>query len=68
MLSATFWVVHAPSKSRALVEFGLVDKRVKLLGICFTHGNVIELATIRDCREHARKHLINGEYMPLFIT
>jgi hypothetical protein len=67
MRSATFWVFHTPSKSRALVEFGLIDKKIKLLGICFTHGNVVELTTIRDCREHAKKHLIYGDFLPPFI-
>ena len=59
MQSQTFWVFHPPSKSRAMVEFGLVDKKVKLLGLFFTHGNVVDINLIREVARKARLMLLS---------
>ncbi len=67
MRSATFWVIHPPSKSRAMVEFGLIDKKVKLMGIFFTHGNVVELPLIRECQQKAKAMFADSWQTPPFI-
>ena len=67
MRSQTFWVFHAPSKSRAMVEFGLLDKKVKLMGIFFTHGNVIDLDLVRKCQREAKQLFANSWHTPPFI-
>lgn len=67
MRSATFWVWHAASKSRAMVEFGLIDKKVKLMGIFFTHGNVVDLVVVRNCQRRAREIFLDSWRTPPFI-
>lgn len=67
MRSATFWVIHPPSKSRAMVEYGLIDKKVKLMGIFFTHGNVVDIATIRKTRDQAKLIFADSWQTPPFI-
>lgn len=57
MLAATFWAVHEPSNSRVLLEFGLIDKKVKLTTIFFVKGKVVDLNAYRDCREVAHQML-----------
>lgn len=67
MRSATFWIFHKDSKSRAMIEFGLVDKKVKLMGIFFTHGNVADIATVRKCQARAREIFLDSWQTPPFI-
>lgn len=67
MKTQTFWIVHPESKSRAMAEFGLMDKKVKLMGIFWTHGNVIDLNTFRECRTKARKMFQDSWQTPPFI-
>jgi hypothetical protein len=64
--SVTFWAYHEPSNSRALVEFGLFStwhktfykKSVKLMGMAFTAGNVMDIETFRKMRAHAIRILL----------
>lgn len=58
MFSATFWVNHLPTNSRALVEFGLKDKKVCLTCIHFIRGNVMDINVFRDLRDKAKKILL----------
>lgn len=58
MLAASFWIDHPPSDSRALVEFGLKDRKVFLSGIFFVRGNVIDINAIRAMHKHARLMLL----------
>jgi hypothetical protein len=60
MAAATFWVVHPPSKSRALVEFTLQDKKIRLSSFFFTQGNVVDINTIREIRQRAKAILVDG--------
>jgi hypothetical protein len=57
MASAIFFVNHEASNSCALVEFSLVKGKIKLVGLEFVSGKVIELASVRACREIARQVL-----------
>lgn len=50
-----------------MAEFGLVDKKVKLMGIFFTHGNVVDINLIRKCRDQARKMFLDSWQTPPFI-
>jgi hypothetical protein len=64
--SVTFWAYHEPSNSRALVEFGLFStwhktyykKSVKLMGMAFTSGNVMDISTFRRMQERANRMLL----------
>ena len=50
-----------------MAEFGLVDKKVKLMGIFWTHGNVIDINTFRECRTKAKKMFLDSWQTPPFI-
>jgi len=58
MPAATFWAIHPESKSKAIVEFILQDKKVKLNAIFFTQGNVVDINVVRKMSEHAKKMLL----------
>jgi hypothetical protein len=58
MQAASFWVNHQPSNSRALVEFGLVDRRVVLTGVFFVRGNVMDINVIRELYLEAKRFLL----------
>jgi predicted metallo-beta-lactamase superfamily hydrolase len=60
MPAATFWTVHTPSKSRAIVEFTLQDRKVKLSGVYFTQGNVVDINVVRILKRQAQSILIHG--------
>ena len=57
MAAATFWADHTPSDSRALVEFILQDKKLKLT-VFFVRGNVVDINAVRRCRQTAKELLI----------
>jgi hypothetical protein len=67
MKTQTFWIVHPASKSRAMAEFGLVDKKVKLMGIFWTHGNVVDIRLVRECQQEAKQLFLNSWQTPPFI-
>ena len=67
MKSATFWVIHPATKSRAMVEFAMINKKIKLIGFYFTQGNVVELKSIRACQQKAKLMFDNSQKMPPFI-
>jgi hypothetical protein len=54
---ATFWAEHEPSNSRALVEYQLQNKKLKLT-IFFVRGNVIDVNVIRRMKQKAKEMLI----------
>lgn len=56
--AAHFWLEHEPSNSRALAEFILQDKQVKLTTIFFVRGNVIDINVIRLAKQKARELLL----------
>lgn len=60
MQTASFWIDHIASNSRAVVEFGLVKGKVKLVAFGFLRGNVIDLTEVYHCRKQAVKFLANG--------
>ncbi len=55
--SATFWADHSPSDSRALVEYILQDKQLKLT-VFFVKGNVVDINAIRHCKQKAKELLL----------
>lgn len=66
MQCCTFWTDHIESGSRALVEFGLFStwhkthykKSVRLMGIAFIKGNVMDIATFRKMKLRASEILL----------
>ncbi len=64
MPAATFFADHHPSNSRAIIEFTLRDKQVRLSGIYFVQGNVVDLGVIRACARRARLILPTGANWP----
>jgi hypothetical protein len=60
MPAATFWVLHVPSESRAIVEFTLQDRKVKLNSLFFVKGNVVDINLVRQLKQRAKEILIQG--------
>lgn len=66
MASAVFFINHVPTDSRVLVEFTLINGKVKMTGTNFVKGKVVDLGTVRACREEAKRllHEFNGDPNP----
>ena len=64
MPAATFFADHGPSNSRAVIEFQLRDKQVRLSAIYFIQGNVVDLSVIRACMRRSRLILPTGANWP----
>ncbi len=64
MASATFWAKHMPSNSLAIIEFQLRDKKVRLSGVYFVQGNVIDIGIVNACARRARLILPTGKSWP----
>ena len=50
-----------------MIEFGLIDKKVKLMGIFFTHGNVVDIELVRKCQQKAKLLFQDSWHTPPFI-
>ena len=59
MQSLTFFIDHKPSSSRAIVEFGLIDKKVKMTACYFVKGNIVSLKAVKACYKQARTYFSN---------
>lgn len=58
METATFFCDHAPSQSRAVIEFAANKRQVYILGVGFIKGNVIDLNVVRACLKRAKYILV----------
>ena len=60
MKTATYRLGHHASGSIACVEFSLIDGEIKLDGISFLKGNVVDLDRYKYAKKFAKDYLTRG--------